>query len=133
VTADRIPDLRSEPSVFRSVNIHILEYFVWRGRRIGRELDRAITVLPDRHELTTLAYLAATIGLFVYQWTRPGLFNPWLYPLSLFLSFTAAVISHNHNHVGLWRWPPLNLVTSYAICGLSKRRSCDSSLVRVPG
>ena len=72
-------------------------------------------MLRDRHDLRTLAYLAATIGLFVYQWTRPGLINPWLYPLSLLLAFTAAVISHNHNHVGLWRWRPLNLLTSYVI------------------
>jgi beta-carotene hydroxylase len=72
-------------------------------------------MLRHRSDLKTLAYLAATLGLFVYQWTRPGLFNPWLYPLSLLLSLTAAVISHNHNHVALWRWRPLNLLTSYVI------------------
>jgi len=66
-----------------------------------------------RADLRTLLYLAATTGLFFYQWTRPGLANWWLYPLSLLLGYTTAVISHNQNHLPMWkRSRILNLITN---------------------
>jgi len=72
-------------------------------------------MLRSRSDLRTLGYLAATVGLFAYQWTRPGICNWWLYPLSLWLSFVAAVISHNHNHVGTFRARRLNLLVNYIL------------------
>jgi len=41
--------------------------------------------------------------------------HPVLYPATLFMFFTTAVISHNHNHLGMWRSKALNLLTSYWI------------------
>jgi beta-carotene hydroxylase len=72
-------------------------------------------VLRHRKDLRSVGYLMLTVALFGYQWAHPGLCNFWLYPLSIGLCFTAAIMSHNHNHVAFWRWRPLNLLTSYTI------------------
>lgn len=65
-------------------------------------------------DLRTLAYLAFTVALSVVQWNL-GHVNPFLYGLSLFMAVTVAVISHNHNHLGIWKSRGANLVTSYVI------------------
>src|SRR5438045_9680965 len=62
----------------------------------------------------TIAYLACTAVLTAINW-RMGRVHPVLYPITLFMFFTSAVISHNHNHLGMWRSKALNLVTSYLI------------------
>jgi beta-carotene hydroxylase len=62
----------------------------------------------------TVAYLAATGALTVINW-RVGTVQPLLYSAAIFMFFTSAVISHNHNHLALWRSKPLNLLTSYVI------------------
>jgi len=62
----------------------------------------------------TIAYLAVTAALTLANW-HLGRLNPVLYPLTLFMFFTTAVISHNHNHLGIWRSKTLNLFTSYVI------------------
>ncbi len=62
----------------------------------------------------TLAYLCVTTVLTAINW-RLGRVHPALYPVTLFMFFTSAVISHNHNHLGLWRSRTLNLLTSYWI------------------
>jgi len=73
---------------------------------------------PPRSTLfpyTTLfrSYLAAAAALTLFNWNFPG---HWLlYPFTLFFFFTTAVISHNHNHLGIWRSRTLNLVTSHVI------------------
>ena len=72
-------------------------------------------MLRNRRDFLTLGYLALAVALFLYQWSRPGLCDPWLYPVSLFASFSTAVISHNHNHVSTWRSRSLNLLTSYLL------------------
>jgi beta-carotene hydroxylase len=72
-------------------------------------------MLRNRHDIRTLGYLAVTVGLFLYQWSVPGLVNWWLYPLTLFMSYTAAVMSHNHNHHATWKATFPNLITSYVI------------------
>ena len=46
---------------------------------------------------------------------KTGKVHPVLYPATLFMFFTTAVISHNHNHLGMWRSKALNLLTSYWI------------------
>lgn len=72
-------------------------------------------MLRNRRDRLTLVYLAAMVVVLVYQWRQPGLCNPWVYPLDLLLGFSAAVISHNHNHVSTWRSRPLNLLTNYLL------------------
>jgi len=62
----------------------------------------------------TLGYLAVTALLSVANW-QLGRVHPVLYPVTLFMFFTTAVISHNHNHLGVWRSKWLNLLTSYVI------------------
>ena len=62
----------------------------------------------------TLAYLAVTTLLTAVNW-KLGAIHPALYPATLFMFFTTAVISHNHNHLGMWRSKALNLLTSYWI------------------
>jgi beta-carotene hydroxylase len=62
----------------------------------------------------TLAYLLIATLLTVVNW-RLGRVHPLLYAATLFMFFTTAVISHNHNHLGVWRSNAANLVTSYWI------------------
>jgi fatty acid desaturase len=71
-------------------------------------------VLRYTADIRTLAYLCVTVGLSIVQWNLDRV-NPFLYGLALFMAVTTAVISHNHNHVGLWKWRPANLLTSYVI------------------
>jgi fatty acid desaturase len=71
-------------------------------------------MLRYRADRRTLAYLLVTTLLTVVNW-RLGRVHPVLYPVTLFMFFTTAVISHNHNHLGMWRSKALNLVTSYWI------------------
>lgn len=65
-------------------------------------------------DIRTVAYLVFTVALSIVQWNL-GYVHPVLYPLSLFMGVTVAVISHNHNHLGMWKSRGLNLVTSYVI------------------
>lgn len=65
-------------------------------------------------DVRTLAYLAITIALAIVQWNL-GTLHPVLYPLSLFMAVSIAVISHCHNHLGMWKWKPANLITNYVI------------------
>lgn len=65
-------------------------------------------------DVRSLAYLAFTVALSAVQW-HLGYVHPVLYPLSLFMGVTVAVISHNHNHLGMWKSRTGNLLTSYVI------------------
>jgi beta-carotene hydroxylase len=71
-------------------------------------------MLRYRADRRTLLYLAFTTALTALSW-KIGTVHPVLYPLALFMFFTSAVISHNHNHLGMWRSKALNLFTSYWI------------------
>ncbi|HZH03344.1 MAG TPA: fatty acid desaturase [Myxococcaceae bacterium] len=62
----------------------------------------------------SVAFLTLTAALAVVQWNLPAV-NPFLYALHLFMSVTVAVMSHNHNHLSMWKSRPLNLMTSYAL------------------
>jgi fatty acid desaturase len=62
----------------------------------------------------TVLYLVATGALLALNW-HLGRVHPVFYPLQLFMFFTSAVISHNHNHLAIWKSRPANLVTSYII------------------
>ncbi|HZZ84030.1 MAG TPA: fatty acid desaturase [Anaeromyxobacteraceae bacterium] len=80
----------------------------------GQRKPRGSSLLRHRSDRRTLAYLAATALVLAVNWSS-GRVHPVLYPLQLFLFFTAAVISHNHNHVSIWRSRAANVVTSYVI------------------
>jgi len=56
--------------------------------------------------------MAITTALLVVQWMI-GEVNPILYPLSLFMAVTVAVMAHNHNHLPMWRKKGLNSATDY--------------------
>jgi len=71
-------------------------------------------MLRYRSDRRTLLYLAFTTALTLVNW-KTGKVHPVLYPATLFMFFTTAVISHNHNHLGMWRSKALNLLTSYWI------------------
>jgi len=71
-------------------------------------------MLRFKADLRTLAYLGATGVVLAVNW-RLGAIHPLLYPLQLFLFFTTAVISHNHNHLSIWRSRGASLVTSWVI------------------
>src|SRR6202171_6724339 len=62
----------------------------------------------------TLAYLAITAARTAVN-GKIGRPRPVLDPVTLFMFFTSAVISHNHNHLGMWRSKTLNLFISYVI------------------
>ena len=62
----------------------------------------------------TLLYLLATTALAGINW-HLGKVEPVLYGAQLFMFFTTAVISHNHNHLAIWKSRSANLVTSYVI------------------
>jgi fatty acid desaturase len=65
-------------------------------------------------DVKTLLYLVIAVALSWIQWHQEH-FNTWLYVLYLLVGVTTAVISHNHNHLGIWKWRPLNLLTSYVL------------------
>ena len=61
-----------------------------------------------------MAYLLVAVGVSVLQWNL-GRVYPLLYVLGLFMGVTVAVISHNHNHLGMWKWRPANTFTNYVL------------------
>lgn len=78
----------------------------------------------------TVAYLVFTTGLAILQWnlgavsaalglSPPEVFgvaiSPVLYAVGLFMGVSIAVISHNHNHLGMWRSRGANTVTSWVL------------------
>lgn len=62
----------------------------------------------------TVAYMLLTTALLFIQWNLPS-FNPILFVLSLFMAVSVSVIAHNHNHLPIWRYRPMNIVMDYWI------------------
>ena len=71
-------------------------------------------MLRYRADRRTVAYLALTATVTALNW-RAGAVHPLLYSLQLFLFYTCAVVSHNHNHLAVWRSRGANLATSWLI------------------
>src|SRR5256885_16486896 len=71
-------------------------------------------MLRYRTDRRTLLYLAFTTALTLVNW-KTGKVHPVLYPVTLFMFFTTAVISHNHNHLGMWRSPAPHPLPHYRI------------------
>ncbi|HLT31344.1 MAG TPA: fatty acid desaturase [Myxococcaceae bacterium] len=73
-----------------------------------------MSLLRYKADRRTVAYLAVTVGLSIYQWNQDH-WNPLLYAWALFMGVTVAVISHNHNHLGMWKSRYANLVTNWVL------------------
>lgn len=71
-------------------------------------------MLRYREDWRSVACLLAAVTLAVVQWNLPA-WNPLLYVPYLFMGIVVAVISHNHNHLSIWKWKPLNQLTNYVI------------------
>lgn len=76
--------------------------------------SRGAALLRYTADLRTLAYLVVAVGLSILQWNLDRVY-PALYVLGLFMGITVAVISHNHNHLGIWKWRPANTFTNYVL------------------
>ena len=61
-----------------------------------------------------LAYLAIAATVGVIQWNGATI-QPLLYACGLFMAFSVAVISHNHNHSPIFRGRVANLLVGYVI------------------
>ena len=68
-------------------------------------------MLKYRADLRTLGYIIITTALFAYQWKYGT--NWWLYTTFLFFEVAVSVITHNHNHLSIWNWQPLNILTDW--------------------
>lgn len=62
----------------------------------------------------SVAYLLLTVALASALWASPEL-NVFLYVPYLFMGVTVAVMSHNHNHISMWKSSALNQATSYLL------------------
>lgn len=67
-------------------------------------------MLRYKADLKTVLWMLVTPAVFVLLWQAPD-FSWWLYGIFLYLSVTAAIIAHNHNHVRTWKNRVLNHVT----------------------
>ena len=85
-------------------------------------------MLRYRADWRSIAYLATAAAIAAIHWNFEALalpvysievlgvrVQPILYLLALFMGVATAVISHNHNHLSMWKSKPLNLVTSWVI------------------
>ncbi len=66
-------------------------------------------MLRHRQDVQSLAYALVVLGLALWQWQRG--WHPAAYGLMLFLWVGLGVVHHNHAHLPLWRWAPLNRVS----------------------
>ena len=69
-------------------------------------------MLRYKADYRTLVYMVFTTGLLITQWVI-GYVHPVLFPLSLFMAVSVAVIAHNHNHLPMWKNRTLNNLTDY--------------------
>jgi beta-carotene hydroxylase len=67
-------------------------------------------MLRYKADLKTLAYMGITTALFVLQWAVIG-FNVIIFIIYLFFSVAVSVITHNHNHLPIWKSKFLNTLT----------------------
>jgi fatty acid desaturase len=80
------------------------------------------SLLRERRDLQSLAYLAAQPLLALWQWQHGFHWLP--YGLMLFLSIGIGVIHHNHAHLPLWRRRSLNRVTDLVVTLLQGHPTC---------
>jgi fatty acid desaturase len=69
-------------------------------------------MLRHKADIKSLIYMAITTALLIVQWNLQSI-NPFLYAWCLFMAVTVAVMSHNHNHVPMWKNGNLNMLTGW--------------------
>lgn len=69
-------------------------------------------MLRYKADIKSLIYMVITTALLIVQWNL-GSLNPYLYAWCLFMAVTVAVMSHNHNHLPMWRNENLNILTGW--------------------
>jgi len=69
-------------------------------------------MLRYKADIKTLIYMLLTTALLILQWTTVG-FNPTIYVIYCFLSIAVSVITHNHNHVRMWKSGILNTLQDW--------------------
>ncbi|MBN8583766.1 MAG: fatty acid desaturase [Ignavibacteria bacterium] len=69
-------------------------------------------MLRYKADIKTLIYMFITTSLFILQWTVIG-FNPVVFIIYCFFSISVAVITHNHNHVRIWKSNFLNTLQDW--------------------
>ena len=69
-------------------------------------------MLRYKADIKTLIYMFITTSLFILQWTVIG-FNPVVFLIYCFFSISVAVITHNHNHVRIWKSNFLNTLQDW--------------------
>jgi len=69
-------------------------------------------MLRYKADIKTLIYMALTTGLFILQWITIGI-HPVTYIIYCFLSVAVSVITHNHNHVRMWKSDMLNTLQDW--------------------
>ena len=63
-------------------------------------------------DVKTIIYMVLTTTLLILQWTTIGV-HPVTYIIYCFLSVSVAVITHNHNHVRIWKNDFLNTLQDW--------------------
>ena len=69
-------------------------------------------MLRFKADYRSVAYMIFTTGLLIAQWIV-GYVHPVLFPLSLFMAVSVAVMAHNHNHLPMWKNRTMNTLTDY--------------------
>lgn len=69
-------------------------------------------MLRYKADRRALVYMVVTTGLLFWQWSRPE-FSPLLFTWAAFMAISVTVMSHNHNHLRMWKSRKLNALTDY--------------------
>ena len=68
-------------------------------------------MLNYKADLRSCLYMVLTTCLFYYQWNHA--FNILLYIVYLFFSVSVSVMTHNHQHLPIWKSKVLNVLTDW--------------------
>ncbi len=69
-------------------------------------------MLRYKADIKTIIYMVLTTALLILQWTTIGI-HPATYVIYCFLSIAVSVITHNHNHVRIWKWDIMNTLQDW--------------------
>jgi len=69
-------------------------------------------MLRYKADIKTLIYMFLTTALLILQWTTIGV-HPVTYVIYCFLSIAVSVVTHNHNHVRIWKSDILNTLQDW--------------------
>jgi len=64
-------------------------------------------MLKNKNDIRSVVFMIITTALFISLWTKGNVMPNWLFAIAyiwfLFFSVIVAVITHNHNHVAIWK------------------------------